>query len=743
MRQVILHKGSASIIKKLTGLASLITIIICGFQIASAIQYSAITVASTSGNITVNSNTINNLSISPAIIFNQANDSITYRVTLSNPDQKSFRITHISDDNTNQYITTSYDYSHEMDNNEKPILIGLTYTSYVPLGEELNLQNIHISINIEEENAESESNPEPTPEPENNKQEENQDDSDNNENHNQKEYSNNTTILPDTSGGTQTPNTGSRSNANKYLTTATNTDNTQILSNILIIIIATAVIITIAPTTRRRRVKFVVISAILLIPLLAESSFTNTYATSTNLQLTIIGKDVSAMPDTSNPQNVVSAVFPNIYKNRPDGSAPGNNIVLKTLDSKYVMMDTGPQIEEVREAIYNSLRRVQDSENIVIDYLILSHLDGDHVSNVYNLINDSRYTFKNIIIKHESKKDASFRSIATHATRHNVHVIVASNSETQAAMSSIGNTNYGTINEGSIIEVGKYLKLNFFNVADVYENKECQEGAAITWTANTNSNALFRTPSGQYVYFDGSEYSTKESGEFATTSSKYPYANITLKTTATPIPKDGGSGMNRYFYASKVASRNICQSNPNSFGILAEVTTTGLKKYAYFSGDLENAGYSTLSSGNNSSQIFNDLTFENGDFKTVSNTYVIPAEDNTANAIYNKLATDASSLDTSVNTLLNNIVIYQDSHHGINNSDRAIQKLNLNRSSGIYSIEETFYDMSNTPNFNMTKSYYYTLGNIPANHKIRVGIETKEGVECNINSLGATTCAYY
>ena len=310
-------------------------------------------------------------------------------------------------------------------------------------------------------------------------------------------------------------------------------------------------------------------------------------------------------------------------------------------------------------------------------------------------------------------------------------------------LESIGVTDYDKISEGMVLNIGKYLKLDFFNTSDVYQGKDCPSGHKISWTASTSSSNYIKTSDDKYIYFDGSEYETKQNGEFALTSSKYPYADVTLKTTSNLVAKENGSGMNRYFYAVDSGSHSICQSNPNAFGILAEVTTTGLKKYMYFPGDLENAGYSMLSSGANSSALFEDLDFENGEFIHNVTPYSIPSEDDTATAIYNKLASDASSLGVTVNDLLNNIVIYQESHHGHNNSEKAVWKLNINRASGIYAIEEGGTNMPTTASFNATKTYWYTLGNLPAENKIRVGDSTKDGVNCTINTIGTTICTQY
>ena len=708
MSQSILKKNNNFIIRLLAGLSAIIAIIFCGFKIASALQYSAITVAGTSGDITVTSNTFNNLTITPAIVFNKTDSTITYQVTLSNPDGNPFQIKSITDDNTNNYITTSYDYDDEMNTDDKPVLITLSYESYLPLGDELNLEDIHITIDLEEEI--------PEPEP---------------------ETPDSPTVAP--------PDTGSFTNSSKFLKTTKTANNNQILPYIIICIVSISVVVTVIPKSKKHKVNFNKIVTITLMLTISGIAI-HTYAESTQLEITIIGSNISAVPDTSNPEEVISVVFPNIYNNKVqdrDGQAPGNAIILKTLDNKYVLMDTGPNTEDVRNVIYNTLVKIQDNPEVTIDYLIISHLDSDHYANATRFINNENITIRNVVLKHESNKETAFSNITEAAANNNVNIITSGDGQTREYLESIGVTDYDKISEGMVLNIGKYLKLDFFNTSDVYQGKDCPSGHKISWTASTSSSNYIKTSDDKYIYIDGSEYETKQNGEFALTSSKYPYADVTLKTTSNLVTKENGSGMNRYFYAVDSGSHSICQSNPNAFGILAEVTTTGLKKYMYFPGDLENAGYSMLSSGANSSALFEDLDFENGEFIHNVTPYSIPSEDDTATAIYNKLASDASSLNLSVDTLLNNIVIYQESHHGHNNSEKAVWKLNINRASGIYAIEEGGTNMPTTAGFNAAKTYWYTLGNLPAENKIRVGDSTKDGVYCVIDTIGETLCQQY
>lgn len=721
MNNIILRKNSAHIIRILAGLAAIITLIFCGFKIATAIQYEVITVDSTSGNITVNGNTISGLKITPAIVFNNTGDSITYKIILSNPDGKSFQINNISDDNTNQYVTTSYDYNHEKTTEEKPVLITLSYNTYIPFGDDLSLQDIHIVINIDEDDKENEGG-----------EEEKKEEKEDNEKK-QEGKENNSIIAPNTGG-----------NASNYLKSSPHLIEQNLAPYIIACILSVAIIITILP--KKYHVKFGKVVLVVVI-VAAIKSVSSTYAKSTKLELTIHGAQISAKPDTTNPKEVVSITFPNIYNNKVqdrNGNAPGNAIILKTLDGKYVLMDTGPHTANIRSVIYDTLVNLQGKSQVTIDYLVLSHLDGDHYGNAVSFINNSNFSFKNIVLKHEVNKETVFQTIAQAAANHNINIITSNDTATQEYLSSIGVTDYVKISEGMAIDVGKYLKLDFFNTTDVYKGKECKSGIGINWTASTSSsNNYIKTSDNQYIYIDGSEYSTRLNGEYPLASSKYPYADVTFKTTPTLITKPNGSGINRYFYAYTAGAHTICQSNPNAFGVLAEVLTAGLKKYMYFPGDIENAGYGRLSSGANSAAIYEDVAFLNGDFINNITPYAIPSEDDTATAVYNKLANDATSLGLPVDVLLNNIVIYQESHHGGNNSEKAVWKLGINRTSGIYAIEEGSSNMATTSSYPMAKTYWYTLGKIPAKNKIRVGDNNIDGVHCTISTIGTTLCNNY
>ena len=92
------------------------------------------------------------------------------------------------------------------------------------------------------------------------------------------------------------------------------------------------------------------------------------------------------------------------------------------------------------------------------------------------------------------------------------------------------------LKEGGEFNIGRYVKLNLFNVGDVYAqfakngNNPCKKGNVIQFVASTNPKTYNYVKAGtKYVYIDGSEY-----------------PNVSYKTSATLMKKAGGSGMNRY-----------------------------------------------------------------------------------------------------------------------------------------------------------------------------------------------------
>lgn len=734
MRHTIQRRNPSRMVRFIAGFTALIAIIICGGKIAEAIKYDLITVSGTNGNIIVNGNHIDGLNITPALIFNQTGDAITYKMTLTSTDQKGFQIKNITDDNINPYITTSYEYDNKISDKDKPIFITLTYSSYLPFGDKLDLNDIHITINLEEK-ADDQNPPEdqnrPDDKPDTRPDGESSEPSSGNNNGNDDASDDNNITIPNTGFG----------GGSVYFKPTSSDSGQQILPNIIICIVSAAAIITVLPTPRKHRMQFSTVAAITLVFTLSGIFTLDTKAKSTTLQLTIFGSNISATPNTENPVDVVTMSFPNIY-NAPgfDSSVMsdyGNAIIIKTIDNKYVLSDAGFNRSGTKQVIYDKLKELQQSEKVVIDYLLISHLDGDHYGSAIPIMNDANIDVKNIVLKHEYytgtdySKEKPFKDLTSTAFRNGVNIITSGDAGTIDYMTTLtGSSNYDKISEGMSIDIGKYVKIHIFNTASVYDGKTCMVGQKLDWTAALTASNYYKTPNDEYVYFIGTDYPDVK---FYTTPTLTKKTDEQGKQT---------TGLDRYFYAT-TSNQDICKSNPNAFGFLVEITTTNLNRYVYLANDLENAGYSTLSGGANSSQIFENLTLENDQFITDVTPFQIPSEINVANSIYAKLEKDAARLGVPVEDLLNNIVIYQQSHHGGNNNEEAVWKLNLNRSENIYAINENKSKQATTTNWRENKSYWYVLSNIPAERKLSVGVNTQNGIDCQINTIGSTVCASY
>ena len=80
----------------------------------------------------------------------------------------------------------------------------------------------------------------------------------------------------------------------------------------------------------------------------------------------------------------------------------GASNLIKTKDGKYVLIDTGNKDSGSVKRIKAALKKWQGSDSLVIDYLVISHLDGDHYGNASTLISDSKVKVNNVVIKYEA-----------------------------------------------------------------------------------------------------------------------------------------------------------------------------------------------------------------------------------------------------------------------------------------------------------------------------------------------------
>ena len=444
------------------------------------------------------------------------------------------------------------------------------------------------------------------------------------------------------------------------------------------------------------------------------------------------------------------------------------SIIIKTYDNKYVLIDAGNNNADIESIIYNALVELQGTADVVIDYMFVSHLDGDHVGGAYRVIGDDKILVKNLIIKNESwmyfvdkwggvdlpvnwgvKTGQKWYYIAAiaMALRDGARVFTTSDvlndSEVDAFFGNSGNNDYMggftaetfrtqlqndmvQLSEGMSIAVGDYLVMNVYNTSEVYSNTNCSEentGDAIGWWGYASPGSdIYTTGDGEYVYFDSNDY-----------------PNIELKTTS-EFKQETGVSTNkfryRYYYAYLSSGRNVCRSNANSMAFLGTVMTSSGNKYMYFPNDIENVGYDIIPTngvfGNGFTTIYHDPTFGNGHFVGLASDDKLAPE------------TEASrSIKTKLGTNVKDIVIYQMSHHSYNVAPDAVDLLSLNRSENApFAISTSTYNMATTRSFDVARSYYYSLGNLPERNKMNSSNDN-DGVYCSITAGGNYYCRYY
>lgn len=474
----------------------------------------------------------------------------------------------------------------------------------------------------------------------------------------------------------------------------------------------------------------------------------------------VVNKDTS-FADTNNVESVVDIRFLNTQNG--DGLAAeygGESNLIVTKDKKYVLIDTGQTDKENRRRIKAELDKYQNngvSGKVTIDYLIISHLDVDHYGNAATLINNDNITVKNVVIKREgtfakysSSKDTAYDNIVSAVKSEKANLYTNSVSHKVGGSEVQNYSKYHHMNQegvgNAVLSVGNYLKLYFYNTTDVFSGKTCTSGYKFKFTASTDTSSYKFTKDSKGRYYR----INNKAGTFPNFT--YEYASKL---------EDGGSGFDSYYYAYNNTNDDgsykkvvTCLSNPNAYGVLAEVITDAGNKYVYFPNDLDNYAYDlkptktdvtyySSKSGKNVTSS-NRQVYGNGVGKVYKGTSMSDLVNNNLAANQNKTPSEtkvALEIADKLGSNLSDLVIYQISHHGSNNAPDAINILNANRPD-IYAINNRKSNVGNGNDIISRKTYYYALGNVKAANKMFSGYKKGNGVYCAINSAGTTKCGY-
>ena len=423
---------------------------------------------------------------------------------------------------------------------------------------------------------------------------------------------------------------------------------------------------------------------------------------------------------SKNSINLIEAYFLNTQTKQ---HSTNESIILKTYDNKIILIDTA---NDRLEFIVDKLKQVSGSENPTIDYLIVSHSHNDHSGNLKAILNDDSITVKNIIYKKEHLYNNVYKIINGNA-KPNTDII-----ETTA------------LNENMVsYNISDKVKMHLLNNKDVYSKYSQEE-----------CNVLFYP-----IKFSSSNRGQNN----VKVNNKYVYLNSldpndrTLKFSNTIDHIDNNQGLvngipQRRYYAFVAERTGLCNANSNSIVILMEVKTDKGSKYIYIPSDLENNGYSffglfnqtALNQGFMYGTIYSSGTtfiFKHtftGDYANINDAWAINNNSFVDTKLSIRVAAEsrvANQIRNYLGNNINDIVIYQETHHGFNNAKDAIDTLNLNRN-GVYSIATSTDIGYNSADALTARSYHYVLNNTNI-----LATSVNDGVYCKIVSNGQYECS--
>ena len=475
------------------------------------------------------------------------------------------------------------------------------------------------------------------------------------------------------------------------------------------------------------------------------------------------------------------------FLNTQTGSAvPGRHNgneanLIKTKDGKYVLIDTAED-ENMKNVIYNALYDWQGKEQVTIDYMVVTHMHGDHYGNAARILSDENFKVENLVIKYavfsNENKVEKFDEIVWAAMDRGINIYTNAIAHVAKKTDDRGNVikkkmedyehriRMNTEGTGSAaIEVDNYLKLYFYNTRKVYSEEKCYEGYYTIWYSypgdkNFAKKHFAKNTLGNYMSFQNN-------------TTKVPIEEVSLNF-GTKLNKHGGGFAGEYYYAGFAnSSISSCDENGDSYGILAEIKFDKNskfgdkktdKKYVYFANDLENTGYNNVEPtrkdvvyvdangknkkvkdyviyGSGAGELYKEPRLGSGIIGRPSSSgseaypvYRVYSESKVALEIKSRIRADNNGDD-----YLNKLVIYQQSHHGLNNAPDALKTLGVNRKE-VYAIvnRRNSFDYDYTVNrFQFQRSKYY-LNKAKNMFTGWAG----DGVHCYINNKGNYGCNY-
>ena len=122
------------------------------------IEVTNIEVKDKSGTITVVDPVFESNEVTSNITFNQIDDFVTFELTLKNNESEKYKITSITDNNTNENIQVEYSFSKDFINtgDTSKVTLKLTYKNKLLNVDQISLNDLTIKINLVNEDGDSE-----------------------------------------------------------------------------------------------------------------------------------------------------------------------------------------------------------------------------------------------------------------------------------------------------------------------------------------------------------------------------------------------------------------------------------------------------------------------------------------------------------------------------------------------------------------------------------------------------------
>ena len=470
---------------------------------------------------------------------------------------------------------------------------------------------------------------------------------------------------------------------------------------------------------------------------------------------------------TSN-NNPVEAYFIDMSENKN----ANQTILLVTRQGKTILIDTSDN-SNADKIIYYYLKQFQyDLYNteVKIDYLFISHPHGDHIRGLGYIANRASSIYKinigNLYYKTTSADDVKHDGLSMNDAITNLR-----NARIVDSFIEVNDKKEEKENEGYTITIDT-IKLHLYNLLDVFNGKYCPTtkylpNALLNETSSSNQNNNIYINRIQTVAFthalndNNKKYITKEY------KGNTYYYYVDLKNESNKIRRGTENEIETYTrnndvdiwyaYVKDLNLDHVCNQNANSIAILVETKTTETSKYIYIPSDIENNGYTPFKDTQTTESIYgpnggnflidvNANTGENRFIFSLDYAYGIntkvAAETETANKIKSYIG----------ESNLNNLLIYQQSHHGYNNAYDVIDTLSLNRN-GLYTIMNKYTD----PDFPIETSSVFSINKSfvdLANSKLRItgasdhgtpgdqstNYSTVNSIRCYIDTKGIAKC---